>query len=104
MESSLPTPTMRFFRGQACVLMPLFVEELVRTIRQIAPSHCWDRINHLPKFGLGLLDLVKRTSERFLCSLSIFDVGPGCVPTYELFLFVQQWAVADQEPPIFAVF
>src|ERR1700746_1812692 len=66
MERNLPTPTMRFFRRKACVLMPFFVEELVRTIRQIAPGQCGDRINHLPKSGLRPLDLVKRISERFL--------------------------------------
>ncbi len=88
MESSLPAPAVRFFGGQPCVIMPFLVEELVRTIRQIAPSHCRDRINHLPKFGLGLLDLVKRICERFLCPLSIFNVGPRCVPTYDLSVFV----------------
>src|SRR5690348_18427880 len=66
MERNLPTPTMRFFWRKTCVLMPFFVEELVRTIRQIAPGQCGDRINHLPKSGLRPLDLVKRTSERFL--------------------------------------
>src|SRR6202044_747281 len=99
MESSLPTPTTRFFRGQACVFMPLFVEELVRAIRQIAPGHCGDRINHLPKSGLGFLYLAKRLFELFLCPLSIFNVGPGCVPACDLSVFVQQWAVADEEPP-----
>jgi hypothetical protein len=83
--------------------MPLFVEELIRTIGQIAPRHCGDRINHLPKFGLGPLDLVKRISERLLCPLSVFNVGSGCVPTYDLSVFVKQWAAADHEPPIFAV-
>src|SRR5258707_4575538 len=70
MERTLPTPTMRFFRRKSCVLMPFFVEELVRTIRQIAPGQCGDRINHLPKSGLRPLDLVKRISERFLRPLA----------------------------------
>src|SRR6267154_158431 len=72
MEGNLPTPTMRFFRRKTCVLMPFFVKELVRTIRQIAPGQCRDRINHLPKSGLRPLDLVKRISERFLRPLA-FD-------------------------------
>src|SRR5580658_6516465 len=104
MKRNLPAPTVRFLVGKACVLMPSFVKELVRTIRQIAPGECGDRVNHLPKLGLGLLDLVKRSFKRFLCPLSIFDVGAGCVPAYELSVFVQQWAVADQEPPVFTVF
>src|SRR5207302_2602270 len=52
---------------QTCAL-PIFV----RTIRQIAPGQCRDRINHLPKSGLRPLDLVKRISERFLRPLA-FD-------------------------------
>src|SRR5271156_5140689 len=104
MKSSLPTPTMRFFRGHARVFVPSLVEELIWAIRKIAPSHCGDRIDHLPKFGLGLLDLVKRIFERFLCPLSIFNVGPSCVPTYDPSVFVEHWAITDQEPPIFAVF
>src|SRR5258708_4118123 len=70
MERTLPTPTMRFFRRKTCVLMPFFVEELVGTIRQIAPGQCGDRINHLPKSGLRPLELVKRISERFLRPLA----------------------------------
>ena len=66
MEGSLPTPTMRLLRGEACIFMPTFVEELVRTIRQIAPRECRDGINHLPKFGFRLLDFVERISEGFL--------------------------------------
>jgi hypothetical protein len=31
--------------------MPSFVEELVWTIRQIAPGQRGNRIKHLPKFG-----------------------------------------------------
>jgi len=82
----------------------VFIEELVRAIRQIAPSHGGDRINHLPKFGLGLLDLLKRVSECLLCPPSLLDVGAGCVPANHLAVFVQQWAVADEEPPVLAVF
>src|SRR4029077_5023375 len=50
--------------------MPFSVEELVRTIRQIAPGQCGDRINHLPKSGLRPLDLIKRISDRFLRPLA----------------------------------
>src|ERR1700747_1844219 len=70
MERNLPTPTVRFFMRKTCVLMPFLVEELVRTIRQIAPGQCRDRINHLPKSGLRPLDLVKRISECFLRPLA----------------------------------
>src|SRR5258708_13899888 len=77
MESGLPSPTMRFFRGEARVLMPSLVQELVWTIRQVAPDQCRDGIDHLPKFGFGLLDLVERISQRFLRLLSILNVSGG---------------------------
>src|SRR5215813_7013273 len=70
MERGLPARTMRLFRGETCIFMPTFVEELVRTIRQIAPRECRDGINHLPKFGFRLLDFVKRISEGFLRPLA----------------------------------
>src|SRR5262249_26126037 len=66
MKRSLPAPTMRLFRGETGVFMPTFVEELVRTIRQITPRECRDGINHLPKFGFRLLDFIKRIFEGFL--------------------------------------
>src|ERR1700747_90841 len=79
MEGSLPTPAMRLFRGETGIFMPTFVEELVRTVRQIAPRECRDGINHLPKFGLRLLDLVKRISEGFLRPLA-FNCDASDVP------------------------
>src|SRR5262249_352999 len=70
MERGLPAPTMRLFWRETCVFVPTFVEELVRTIRQIAPRECRDRINHLPKCGFRLLDMVKHISEGFLRPLA----------------------------------
>src|SRR5882724_9766073 len=100
MERNLPTPTMRFFRRKTCVLMPFFVEELVRAIGQIAPGQCRDRINHLPKSGLRPLDLVKRISERFLRPLA-FDGDASDVTCAfyerEVFLGVQR-LTANRKP------
>src|SRR5260370_16724621 len=69
MKRYLPAPTVRLFVGKACVLMPSFVKELVRTIRQIAPGEGGDGINHLPKVGFRVPDRLQRGSERFLGSL-----------------------------------
>src|SRR5689334_9113862 len=71
MEGGLPAPPVRLFSGETCIFMPSFVEELVRTIWQIAPRECGDRIDHLSKSGLRLLDFVKRISESFLGPLSL---------------------------------
>src|ERR1700692_3193192 len=79
MERSLPTHTMWLFGGKACVLMPFFIEEFVRTIRQIAPGQCGNRINHLPKPGLRRLEFAKRLSERFLRPLA-FNGDAGDMP------------------------
>jgi hypothetical protein len=62
MEGGLPSPTKRFFQGEARVLMPSLVQELVWTICQVAPDQCRDGIDHLPKFGFGFLDLIERIS------------------------------------------
>src|SRR5262249_34115705 len=70
MKRGLPAPTMRLFRRETCIVMPTFVEELVRTIRQIAPRERGNGINHLPKFGFRLLDLLKGMSEGFLRPLA----------------------------------
>src|SRR5712691_249344 len=59
--------------------MPFFIEELVRTIRQIAPSQCGNRIDHLPKPGLRRLEFAKRLSERFLRPLA-FNGDAGDMP------------------------
>src|SRR6185295_15548731 len=77
MERSLPAPTMRLFRGETCIFMPTFVEELVRAIRQIAPRQRRDGINHLPKFRFRLLDFVERISEGLLRPLTIGYVHYG---------------------------
>src|ERR1700746_1450931 len=60
MKRSFPAPPVRLFVGKARVLMPTFVEELVWTIRQIAPSQRGDGVDHLPEFGLRVLDLIQR--------------------------------------------
>jgi hypothetical protein len=70
MKRSLPAPPVRLFVGKARVLMPTFVEELVWTIRQIAPSQRGDGVDHLPEFGLRVLDLIQRLPESFLRSLA----------------------------------
>src|SRR5207244_9742698 len=79
MEGGLPAPTIRLFRREASVFVPSFVEELVGTVRQIAPSQRRDRINHLAEFGLRLLHPIKRISKSFLRPLP-FDCNPGDVP------------------------
>src|SRR5258708_7589393 len=61
---------MRLFGGKTRILVPTFVEELVRTVRQIAPGQRGDRINHLPKPGLRIFDLIPRCSESVLSSLT----------------------------------
>src|SRR5437660_2914586 len=71
MEDGLPGPTIRLFRREACVLVPSSVEELVRTVRQIAPRKSGNRIDHLPKFRLRLLQQGQRICEGFLRSLSL---------------------------------
>src|SRR5262249_38023681 len=78
-------------------------EELVWTIRQIAPCECGNRINHLTKFGLRLLDFIKRISESLLCEFSILDVESRHIPSIDFSLSIEQRVVADQEPAIFAV-
>src|SRR5262249_23682425 len=71
MERGLPAPTMRLFRGETCIFMPTFVEELARTVRQGAPRECRNGINHLPELGFRLLDLLERISEGFLRPLAL---------------------------------
>src|SRR5258706_16413854 len=63
MKRSLPAPTVRLFVGEACVIMPSFVKEFVRTIWQIAPGKFRDRVNHLPNLGFRILDCLLRESE-----------------------------------------
>src|SRR5258708_12490947 len=103
MESGLPSPTMRFFRGEARVLMPSLVQELVWTIRQVAPDQCRDGIDHLPKFGFGLLDLVERISQRFLRLLSILNVSGGWIPAHPFFFLPPARGVAVHAPTHFTL-
>src|SRR5215472_14465032 len=70
MERGLPAPTMRLFRRETRIFVPTLVEEFILTIRQIAPRERGNSINHLPKFGFRLLDLLKGISEGFLRPLA----------------------------------
>ena len=110
MEGGLPAPTVRLFGRETCIFMPTFAKELVRTIRQIAPRKRGDGINHLPKFGLRILDFGKRVSESFLRLLaftlrpfSVLDIERGRIPSLDPSLIIEQRIVTDQEPAIFAV-
>src|SRR5690242_9739649 len=78
MESGFPAPAMRLFRGQACVVVPSFIEEFVRTIGQIAPGECWNSVNHLSKSCFRFLDLTQCSSESFLGPLP-FDCNTSNV-------------------------
>src|SRR5271167_2870268 len=69
MDRTLPTPAARLFGRQAGVLMPALVKELVRTIRQIAPSQRGDGVDHLPKFPFRVLYFLQRFAECLLRSL-----------------------------------
>src|SRR5215471_753189 len=66
MECNLPAPAVGLVWGEPSILMPTFVQKLVRTVGQIAPNQRGDRINHLPQFGFRPLDLLERTSKSFL--------------------------------------
>src|SRR6266568_3727967 len=70
MKGTLPSPAMRLFGRETCVVMPSFVQEFVRTIRQIAPCQRRNRINDPQKFGFRPPELVEGTSESFLRSLA----------------------------------
>src|SRR5260221_13202548 len=99
MKGSLPSPTMRFFRRAARVFMPSLVQELVWTIRKVAPDQCRDGIDHLPKFGFGFLDLVKRTSQSFLRLLSILNVSGGFLSTHNISLLPGGWGLHGHGTP-----
>src|SRR5882672_9635422 len=96
MERSLPAPTMRLFVGKTGIFMPTFVEEVVRTIRQIAPRKCRDGFKHLPYFELAC-------PECFFHLFALSDVKRGHIPPIDSSLLIEQRIVADQEPPISAV-
>src|SRR5215469_2897787 len=89
MKRSLPTPALRFFRGQARILVPCFVEELVRAVGPVAPSQRGDRIK----------DVAKPEFLRF----SVFDVSRCTIPTNSPSVLIEHRVVADQEPAIFAI-
>src|SRR6185295_12928176 len=97
MKRFLPAPTMRLFRREPCILMPTFAEELVGTIRKIAPRECRDSINHLPKFGFRLLDFIKRISEALLGPPALDPlrdcVGNRCQRVENGF---RKWATSEQ--------
>jgi hypothetical protein len=66
MECNLPAPTMRLFGTKPRIVMPSFVEKLVRTIRQVAPGKCGDRIYYLSKFCFRIRYLIQRFSKGLL--------------------------------------
>src|SRR5262245_30905545 len=70
MKGRLPAPAMRLFRGETRIFVPPFIEELVRTIRQVAPREGRNGIEYLTEFRFRSLDFVERTSERLLRSLA----------------------------------
>src|SRR5262249_42393567 len=72
MERGLPAPAMRLLRRETRIFMPPFVEELVRTIREIAPRERGNGIDHLPQSGFRLLDFLEGMSKGFLRPLA-FD-------------------------------
>src|SRR6266852_268979 len=57
---------MGLLRRKPGVLVPTFVEELVRTIRQDGPSQRGDGVDHLPKFSFRVLLFVQRSSKSLL--------------------------------------
>src|ERR1700739_634492 len=68
--------------------MPFSVEDLVRTIRQIAPGQCGNRVNHLPKPSLRRLEFPKCLSERFLRPLAFYgDAGDMTGASYQREVF-----------------
>src|SRR5689334_6146797 len=75
MKGGFPTPAMRLFMREACVLVPALVKELVWALRQIAPSQSWDGIDHLPKSSFRPLHLIRGAPESFLRTLA-FDCDP----------------------------
>ena len=72
MDRELPSPVMRFLRGETCVVVPSLVEEFVRTIRVVAPRKGGDRVDNLSKASLRLF----RFFERPLQILSVLKM-PG---------------------------
>src|ERR1700726_1355053 len=62
-DRNLPTRTIGLLAGEARVLMPALVKELVRTIRQIAPGQRGDRIDYLPTFCFRIRYLIQRSSK-----------------------------------------
>src|SRR5258708_40273626 len=61
---------MGLFGRKPSVLVPTFVEELIRTIRQDGPSQRGDRVDHLPKFSFRVLQFAQRSAECPLRSLA----------------------------------
>src|SRR5262249_47311658 len=96
MESGLPTPTVRLFRRDACVFVPTFIKELVRTIGQVAPRKCRDGINHLPKFALARL-------QSFFSFFAIIDIRKQQIPAGYRTVRISHRKAANLEPSINAI-
>jgi hypothetical protein len=58
MKRESPSPTVRFFLGEARIVVPSLVQEFVGTIWQIAPNECRDRVDHHSEFVFGVLHFV----------------------------------------------
>src|ERR1051326_3883371 len=54
MECGLPAPSMRYFRRETCIVVPIFVEKFVAAVREIAPRQRRDGINDIAQLIFGL--------------------------------------------------
>lgn len=56
----LASPSRAILRGKTGIFVPPSVQKLVRTVREIAPRQCGDRVDYLTKFVLRFLDFLQR--------------------------------------------
>src|SRR4026208_2202341 len=96
MQYDLPAPAVRLLRSEACVFMPAFAQELVWTIRQIAPGERRDGINHLAKLALVRL-------QRLFSSFAIIDVSKQQIPGSYPIVCIAHGEAANLEPSVHAI-
>jgi hypothetical protein len=96
MKRLLPAPAMRFFRGETCIFVPTFVEELVRAIRQIAPRERGNSVNHLTEFGFRLLYFYFRPP-------SVLNVEHQAIPIGDLTFRVEERLSHGLNPSILTI-
>src|ERR1700687_2671559 len=85
MKRDSPSPTVRFFLGEARIVVESLVQEFVGTIWQIAPGQGGDHVDHNPKFVFGDLHF-GRALLRFpiswrrskISGRSLSQGGTGC--------------------------